>query len=247
MSGLEIGLIIAGAMVGGFVNGLAGFGTGLFALGFFLQVLSPIESVALTLLMSVTSGIQGLWHVRETMLKNWRRLSIFLIPAFVGIPLGVTSLKHVDVSFLKLVIAVFLLIYSGFFLVRRNLPKIQQPLPLVDGLIGFLGGFLGGLASLSGALPTVWSSMRPWSKAEIRAVLQPYNMTVLGLSALLLAFRGAYDVKLLQAVIIAVITSFLAAHVGLLIFKQLADSTFQRLVIAMCGISGSVLLLRELL
>ena len=35
--------ILAGAAAGGFINGLAGFGTALFALGFFLSVLPPMH------------------------------------------------------------------------------------------------------------------------------------------------------------------------------------------------------------
>ena len=38
--------LIAGGFAGGFVNGLAGFGTALFALGWFLQVLPPREASA---------------------------------------------------------------------------------------------------------------------------------------------------------------------------------------------------------
>ena len=37
--------VAIGASVGGFVNGIAGFGTGLFALGWWLLVLPPKESV----------------------------------------------------------------------------------------------------------------------------------------------------------------------------------------------------------
>ena len=33
--------LIAGALAGGFINGLAGFGTALFALSFWLQILEP--------------------------------------------------------------------------------------------------------------------------------------------------------------------------------------------------------------
>ena len=39
-------LLLAG-LAGGFINGLAGFGTALFALGFLLQILPPLEAVGL--------------------------------------------------------------------------------------------------------------------------------------------------------------------------------------------------------
>ena len=48
-------LVLAG-LAGGFINGLAGFGTALFALGFLLQILPPVQAVGLVLVLSVISG-----------------------------------------------------------------------------------------------------------------------------------------------------------------------------------------------
>ncbi len=240
-------LVLAGAVAGGFINGLAGFGTSLFALGFFLSVLPPTQSVALVLILSVVTGLQGLWVVRNAMLDNPRRLARFLLPALFGIPLGVQSLRFVDVQSLKIVIAGFLLIYGGFFMARRNLPKFDRPTTTVDVTVGFLGGFLGGLASLSGALPTMWCSMRSWPKAETRAVLQPYNLCVLGLSAAFLAVRGAYTPETLRYAIIAIPTALVSAQLGIIVFRRVPDSVFRRLLIILCFVSGLILMARELL
>lgn len=238
--------IAAGAAAGGFINGLAGFGTALFALGFFLSVLPPTQSVALVLLLSVVTGLQGVWVVRTAILDNPKRLFRFLVPALFGIPLGVQCLRFVDVSLLKMVIATFLLIYGGFFLVRRNLPQIDRPTPAIDATIGFFGGVLGGLASLSGALPTMWCSMRSWPKAETRAVLQPFNVCVLFLSAGLLAVRGAYTPETLRFALIAVPTALVFAQIGIGVFKRVPDTTFRRLLIGLCFVSGLILMAREL-
>ncbi len=59
-------LFLLGAAAGGFINGLAGFGTALFALGFWLQVMPPVQAVAIVLVISVATGLQGLWQVRHT-------------------------------------------------------------------------------------------------------------------------------------------------------------------------------------
>ena len=239
--------ILAGAAAGGFINGLAGFGTALFALGFFLSVLPPVQSVALVLLLSALTGIQGLWVVRAAILDNPKRLMRFLLPAFAGIPLGIQGLRYVDVQGLKLVIAGFLLIYGGFFMLRRNLPRIAHPTPVTDVTIGFLGGILGGLAALSGALPTMWCSMRSWTKAEIRAVLQPFNVCVLAFSAGLLAARGAYTPETLHFALISIPTALLFAQFGIVVFKRVPDTTFRRLLIVLCFASGLILMGRELL
>ncbi len=234
-----------GAFAAGFINGLAGFGTSLFALGWWLQVMSPAQSVAAILVVSVFSSIQGVVHVRKSI--ELRRLAIFLIPALFGIPLGLQILQHIDADLLKLVIAVFMLVYGGFFVLRRDLPNISANTPVIDALIGFVSGVLGAVAGLSGALPTIWLSMRDWAKEKSRAILQPFNTVVLSVAAALLALDGAYDRETLIVLAIAVPVSLIAAQIGLMVFKRLTNPQFRRLLIIMMFVSGALLLAAELI
>lgn len=237
-------LLLAGAFAGGFINGLAGFGTSLFALGWWLQVMEPRHAVALVLVMSVVSGLQGVVRVRNAI--EPRRLAVFLIPALVGIPIGLQILEHIDARTLKLIVAGFLLTYGLYFIWRRSLPSVQGDWPVADGTIGFAGGVLGAIAGLSGALPTMWLSMRDWAKEKTRAVLQPYNVIVLGLAALGLAIDGAFDREVLITIAIAFPATMIAAQIGLWLFGRLTDLQFRRLLIALMMVSGCVLLAREL-
>ncbi len=240
-------ILCMGAVAGGFINGLAGFGTSLFALGFWLQILPPAQAVSIVVIISVISGIQGVWIVRHSILDQPRRLVRFLLPALPGIPIGVASLALLDPIVLKLLIAGFLVLYGGFFTFRRALPKLEKPTPLVDVVVGFLGGVMGGAASLSGALPTMWCALRPWSKGETRAVLQPFNVVVLALAGVIFALKGAYNRETLWLIAIALPVAMISAQVGIFVFKRLNDDGFRRLLISMMFVSGVVLLLRELL
>ncbi|AUJ63528.1 hypothetical protein B9057_04035 [Aestuarium zhoushanense] len=238
--------LILGAASGGLINGLAGFGTALFALGFWLQIMPPIQAVSMVVVMSVASGLQGVWLVRKSIADQPRRLARFLLPALPGIPLGVAALSFVPVGVLKITIAGFMLLYGGFFSLRRALPKLDRPTPIADCTVGFLGGVLGGAASLSGALPTMWCAMRPWPKAEMRAVLQPFNVAVLGLTMIIFITKGAYtwDVLKLMAVVLPITMGF--AQIGISIFGRLNDDQFRRLIIGLLFVSGMILMLREL-
>ncbi len=240
-------ILLAGAAAGGFINGLASFGTALFSLGFLLQIMAPVEAVAIVLVMSVVSGLQGVSLVRHEIINNPIRLARFLIPALFGIPLGVAALSILNPAILKQGVAGFLILYGGFFTFRKNLPKLEQPAPLIDATIGFLGGILGGAASLSGALPTMWCSMRPWPKSETRAVLQPFNVTVLGITAAIFAFKGVYTTELLIKLAITLPVAMVFAQIGIAVFKRLTDAQFRRLLILMMFASGVVLLIKELL
>lgn len=243
MDGVTV-FLVAGALAGGFVNGLAGFGTALFALGFWLQVMPPAQAVAMVLVVSVVSGLQGLWEVRSAIAAQPRRLARFLLPALPGLPIGAALLARVDADALRLVVAGFLILYGAYFLTRRSLPAFDRPTPVADVAVGFSGGVLGGLAGLSGALPAMWCGLRPWPRSETRAVLQPYNVAVLGLSAALLAWRGAYAADTLWHLAVAVPVALLAARVGIHAFRAMADATFRRLLIGLMLVSGLTLFVR---
>ncbi len=239
-------LVALGAAAGGLVNGLAGFGTALFALGFFLNVMPPVEAVAVIVVLSVVTGLQGVWVVRHTIARHVRRLLVFLVPALAGIPIGLMALWAIEPAVLKLTIGAMMLLYGGYFSIRRNLPEFDRPTPVGDAAVGFLGGILGGAASLSGALPTMWCSMRPWPRAETRAVLQPYNVAVLSVTAALIALRGGYTPATLRTLAVALPVSILFSRLGIYLFRRISDERFRRLLIGMCFVSGTVLLLREL-
>lgn len=139
-----IAMLLAGAAAGGFINGLAGFGTALMALGFWLQVLPPSQAVAISAAMSVVSGVQSIWLIRKEMRAGLWRLPQFLLPALIGIPLGVAVLEMIDATALKLAIAGFMLLYGLFFAAKRSLPTLRQERPLADGLVGSWAGFSAG-------------------------------------------------------------------------------------------------------
>ena len=231
-------LFFAGALAGGFINGFAGFGTALFTLGFWLSIMPPLQAVSIIVISSVATGAQGLWIVRKEMAQYPGRALRFVLPGIIGIPLGVSALQAVNVDLLKLLIGLFLLCYGLFFMARATLPTLKGNYPLVDMFFGLIGGFLGGLAALSGALPTFWLSLREWPKGEIRAILQPFNVTILLLTALMFLAQGVYTKSTLLLIMMSLPVSIFSTQIGLALFKKLKDNHFRRMLIILTFISG---------
>src|SRR3981189_3928580 len=78
--------LFLGARAGGFLSGLAGFGTALMALGIWLYILPPAVAVPLVLICSISSQI-------STLPSLWKLLDFTLALPFVaggllGMPLG---------------------------------------------------------------------------------------------------------------------------------------------------------------
>jgi len=237
-------LIIAGAFAGGFANGLAGFGTGLFALGWWLAAMPPLDAVITVVIMSLIGGAQGLYAVRNAI--NFGDQMRFLVPAAIGIMFGYLFLDAVNVTMLKLLVASLLILFGGFFTFRKTLPKLTKRYLAADVCVGFVGGLFGMMAGMSGAILTMGCSLYDWSKAQRRALVQPFNMIVLGVFLALMMWRGVIDSRIWLIVAIAFPFSVIGTQTGIIVFRRLNDRQFQRLLIWLILASGLVLLGREL-
>ena len=66
------------------------------------------------------------------------------------------------------------------------------------------------------------------------------------ITALLLAWRGAYDRTTLLMILIALPSTMIAAQIGLHVFGRLSTDLFRRFLIGLTFVSGSILMAREL-
>ncbi len=237
---MELVLIIsAGALVAGFVSGLAGFGTGLVALGFWLHAVEPLLAVPLVVICSVVGQLQaiGILHRGVRIARLWP----FLVGGLIGVPLGAALLGSVEVVTFRALVGVFLIGYAGFMLASRALPTVAWGGRPADGAVGLLGGVMGGIAGLSGPLPTLWCGLRGWSKDAQRGVYQPYNLGVLGFTLGVYAVQGVVSARVLELALISLPLTVLGVWLGLRSCRRLDDRQFRALVLWLLLASGLVL------
>jgi uncharacterized membrane protein YfcA len=241
MEAYQIVLVLLGALAGGFVNGLTGFGTGLTAMGVWLYAVPPPVAASLVIICSVVSQLQTLpmiWRAIE-----WRRVLPFVVPGIAGIPVGTWLLARVDASTFKIAIGVFLVAYTTYVLRRRASMGTAAGGKLADALVGLGGGVLGGLAGLSGVLPIVWTDVRGWSKEQRRSVLQAFNLSILCIALVSHAAWGLLTHQVAVATAAALPGTIGGAWAGALLYRRLGDRGFQRVVMALLLVSGLTLIL----
>ena len=117
MGSEAIVLVFAGALAGGIVNGLTGFGTALTVLGIWLYAIPPTVAATLVILCSVASQLQTLPMIWRTI--HWGRVIAFVAPGVLGVPIGTFLLPHIDPRIFKIVVGVFLVGYTGHVLARQ--------------------------------------------------------------------------------------------------------------------------------
>ncbi len=240
MDVLTYALLLIGALAGGFVSGLAGFGTALMALGIWLYVLPPSVAVPLVLICSVvaqTSTLPSMWKSFDLTLV-WP----FLIGGLAGVPLGTMLVAHADPGMFKLTIGIFLLVFPTILYFNRAPMAFRFGGRMADGAIGFAGGILGGLAGLSGPLPILWASVRGWGKDERRGIFQTFNWTVLATALCLQAAAGLVEQQVLPLALLAFPCTILGASLGARVYHALSDRNFGDLVLGLLFLSGAGLL-----
>lgn len=236
----QIAIVMAGALAGGFVSGLAGFGTGLTALGIWLYALEPAVAATLVVLCSVIAQVQTIptiWGRIEA-----RRVLPFIIPGLAGVPAGTLLLSHLDANLLKVAVGTVLLVFSAHMLVHSAPRRRTWGGRPADGVVGLGGGVLGGLAGLSGPLPTMWATFRGWSKDESRSLFQAYNLSILGMALLAHAFAGFVTVRTGTALLVALPGTIAGAWMGAWTYRRLTDRRFRQVILLLLSFSGLMLI-----
>ena len=240
MDTFTIVLLLLGALAGGFVAGLAGFGTALMALGIWLYVLPPTVAVPLVLICSViaqTSTMPSIWRTIDFKLV-WP----FLIGGLAGVPIGTLLIAHADPNIFKVSVGVFLLVFPAALYFQRAPMAFGFGGRTADGIVGFAGGILGGLAGLSGPLPILWASVRGWSKEQRRGIFQTFNWTVLAAAFCLQAASGLIHQEVLWLALLAFPGTLIGSWLGARTYHALSDQNFRDVVLGLLFLSGLGLL-----
>lgn len=241
---IEIIIVAAGALTAGFVTGLVGFGTGLAALGFWLQVIEPAVAAPLVAGCSVVGQVQSLVTLRPKVTLD--RALPFILPGLAGIPIGTALLLALDPGPFKIGMGLLLVLVCSALLFLTGRVKVEAGGRLADGSVGFAGGILGGLAGLSGPLPTLWCTLRGWPKDDQRAVYQPYNLTILLFALVAMGFGGLLDKYFWTLFAAAVPATVTGVWAGVTTYRRLEDHSFRQIVLILLLISGVALVATNL-
>jgi hypothetical protein len=233
-------LVFAGALIGGFVSGLTGFGTGLTALPFWLAAVTPQFATPLVVTCSLVAQIQTLpaiWHTID-----FGRVRPLVIGGLAGVPFGTLLLPYVPVGAFKTGVGVLLIVYCSFLLLGQLSFKLTWGGRIADGAIGLGGGILGGLAGLSGPLPVMWAGLRGWGKDAKRGVFQTYNLSILTFALVSQSVAGLMTAEFGRLFLIALPGTIIGAFLGRRLYSRLSDRRFDTIILVLLMISGISLL-----
>lgn len=233
-------LIIVGAVVGGFVQGLSGFGFSLVALSFWAWVLDPKLAAVLAVVGGFSGQVLAAFRVRRGF--DAHRVLPFIVGGLLGMPLGMWVLPQVDALMFRAFIGTVLAVWCPVMLLSSRLPHIRFGGRVADGLAGMAGGAMGPLGGFTGAAPTLWCTLRGYARDEQRAVVQNFNMTLLGVTLCSYLATGLVQRAMLPLIGVVVVALVVPALVGMRVYVGISPLAFRNTVLGLLTASGLAML-----
>jgi uncharacterized membrane protein YfcA len=240
MDGTVLGLYLLATFIGGMTTGIAGFAMGLVVSGVWLHILTPIQTAALIVGYALLAQTFSIWKLRHAM--SWRKVMPFIIGGAVGVPIGTMLLAYTNPAYLRIGVGVLLVLYSIYGLAKPARKPVPGGVPADIG-IGFFNGLLGGMTGLGGIVVTVWCQLRNWPKDVQRAVFQPVILAAQTMTAISLAFAGAYTTDTIKLYLYGVPALAAGVWIGLKLYGKLDEAAFRKVILVLLLVSGLSLVL----
>ncbi len=241
----DILLLVVGAMVAGFVQGVSGFAFSMVAMSIWAFGVEP----RLAAVMAVFGGMTGQWLSALTLRRglHFDRLWPLLAGGAVGVPLGVWLVPQVSARSFLMVLGAVLVVVCPFMLALPRLPRLRHGGRGADALAGVGGGVLSALAGFSGVIPTLWMTLRGWEKDTQRAVTQNFNLVALTATMAAYVASGAVTREMLPMFAIVAPALVIPSLLGTRVYRGLSEAVFRTVVLVLLTMAGLAMLGKALL
>jgi uncharacterized membrane protein YfcA len=239
MDGIDLGLFLFAAFLGGFASGLAGFAMGFVVSGIWLHIITPIQTTTLIVGYGLWTQGYGVWKLRHSL--NWRNLAPFIIGGTIGVPIGTMLLTTIDATTMRGGVGVLLVVFSIYGLAQPKFTPVPAGVAADSG-VGFLNGVLCGLTGLPGFIITVWCQLRGWTKDVQRAVFQPVMLGAIVVTAISVSVTGAVTADVVKLYVLGLPALLAGLWLGFKLYGKLDDAAFRKVVLVLLFASGLALI-----
>jgi uncharacterized protein len=235
-----LGVVVAGAALAGFVQGLSGFAFSLVAMSVWAWALTPQVAAPLAVFGALLGQVASLASVRSGF--DFRRIAPLVVGGVLGVPIGVFILHNVDPVRFKLAIGAVLTIYGLYGLLTSAPHSIAWGGRGLDAFAGLIGGVLGGLAGMSGTVPAIWTQLRGWKRDLRRATMQVYNIAMHVTTLTVYSRTGTLDATTLKLFAVVAPAMLIPSFFGMRLYGRFSEKTFARVIFVLLLASGTALL-----
>jgi len=233
---LNIVLII---LLSGLVQGITGFGFGLFAMGALVLIMPVRDATVIIALLSLGSAAMNLWSIWKDI--PWHDAWPVILPAIPTTILGVLLLQSMPADILKAGIAVMILVGCAVTFWHPPRPLVTRPFPAAH-LTGIIGGLFGGALNMGGPPIVLYTLLRGWEKTEAKCIMSTFFFVTGILRIAMHLVTGAATFPLIRTSLLLMVPALAATYAGVYVFRRLSTRVFRYAAAALLvGLAARVL------
>jgi hypothetical protein len=226
-----IGAVLAGSTI----SGLTGFGFALVIVPILLLLFAPATVVVITSGLAIASGLPILVEDRTKI--RIRIISPLMIPALLGLLVGVNILTTVDTRFIKLTAGLLVMIFA--IMVARGflIPGIRSRLaPIVAG---FASGVLGTSTGMLGPPVVLFLTDRTPEPRVFRASITFYFAVMNLIGVMLVARTGFVGEREFGLALLLLPIALFGRRLGQRILHRIDPGQFRTITLGLLLLTGA--------
>lgn len=236
----ELLVLVAGAAIAGFVQGLSGFGFSLTAMSIWAWAVDPRIAAVLAVFGGLSGQLLAAFSVRRAV--HLEHLVPLLLGGLVGIPLGLLILPRLDALAFRAFIGAVLAVWCPLMLFSGRIPHIRRGGRVADAAAGAGGGVMSALGGAAGVVPTLWCTLRGFDKDLQRALIQNFNLATLALTMLAYLAGGFVTAEHAWRMLWVAPALVIPALLGARLYDRIGQAGFRRIVLSLLTASGIAML-----
>jgi len=230
-------LIATVTLFASYIQSVAGFGFGIFAMIFLPHLLLYTEANALSTMLSVFTSLALVFAMRRYI--HWKNIIFPLAGCLVTMILSVNFVKAQKNETLTLLLGIALFTLSIYFLLFSKRIKIK-PTWYAGIIAGVLSGIMGGIFAMSGPPVVVYFVQSEEDTNNYLATLSAYFIFADSISIITKASAGFITANVWLGFAAGFIGMVIGAVIGKRSRDKIKPNTLKKAVYALMAISGAM-------
>jgi uncharacterized membrane protein YfcA len=239
---LSIALVLPIVSFATLLRSTFGFADAMFAMPLLAIIIGLKTATPLMAIVAMTIST-------AILLKNWRDVQIksarrLFLASLGGIPLGLLFLKGTHEGPMKLFLAVVIISFSMYSLLKPRLVPIESEKPAY--IFGFFAGILGGAYNTNGPPVVIYGALQKWPPAKFRATLQGYFFMAGIFICLGHGLAGLWTPIVLRFYLLSLPLIFVFTFIGGRLNRSIPEGKFDRIIHSFLIAIGLFLLIQTM-
>lgn len=230
-------LIVVLTFFASYIQSVAGFGFGIFAMIFLPHLLNYTEANVLSTMLSSLTSILVAISMRKYI--HWKNIIFPFAGCLVTMILSVNFIKTQKNETLSLLLGIALLALSIYFLIFSKRIKIK-PTWYAGVIAGVLSGIMGGMFAMSGPPVVVYFVQSEEDTKSYLATLSAYFIFADSLSIVTKAAAGFITVNVWLGFAVGLIGMAIGSVIGKRSRDKIKPDTLKKAVYGIMAVSGVV-------